>query len=205
MKIETLFFGDRWANSYLLTDENGVSALVDPGAPTPRLTDALAGKNVRCILLTHGHFDHILAAPAVREKTGAEILIHRLDAPMTEDAGLNLSLHALGRDHTPFSPDRLLEDGDVLPFGNLRVLHTPGHTPGSVCYIGDGFIVSGDTLFAGGIGRTDLPGSDPAEMKKSLRRLVALPGDSDVYPGHGDATTLQNERVNNYYVNYLIR
>lgn len=205
MKIETLYFGSRWANTYLLTDENGVSALVDPGAPTPRLPKALEGKDVRYILLTHGHYDHITSVSPVKEITGAQVMIHRLDAPMTEDAGLNLSLLAVGRMTASFSPDHLLEDGEELPFGGVRVLHTPGHTPGSVCFIGADFIISGDTLFEGGIGRTDFPGSDLEDMKRSLRRLVNLPGDYAVYPGHGDATTLENERMNNYYINYLIK
>ena len=204
MKIEALYFGDRWANSYLLTDDDGVSALVDPGAPTPRLPKALEGKNVRYILLTHGHYDHITAVPAVKEATGAQVMIHRLDAPMTEDAGSSLALLALGRSPEPFTPDRLLEDGEVLSFGDIRVLHTPGHTPGSVCFVGGDYILSGDTLFAGGIGRTDFPGSDPADMKKSLRRLVGLSGDYTVYPGHGESTTLENERVNNCYIRYFI-
>lgn len=204
MTIETLFFGGNWANTYLLTDGRGVSAVVDPGAPTPRLLEALDGRNVKYILLTHGHFDHITGAPAVKEQTGAEILIHRDDAPMTEDPAKSLALAALGRGQTPFSADRLLDDGQTLPFGDIRVLHTPGHTPGSVCYLCEDIIISGDTLFAGGIGRTDFPGGDLGEMKRSLRKLLALPGDFTVYPGHGEATTLENERVNNDHIHFLV-
>ena len=205
MKIETLFFGDRWANTYLLTDDNGECAAVDPGAPTPRLIEMLEGRGVKYILLTHGHFDHIASVPALREKTGAKVLIHPLDAPMTEDSDRNLSAHALGRALPPFTADRLIEDGEILDFGGLKVLHTPGHTPGSVCFVGDNFIISGDTLFAGGIGRTDFPGGSLAEMTASLKKLVALSGDYGVYPGHGGATTLETERNENYYIRMLLQ
>ena len=192
------------ANTYLLEQE-GVCLIVDPGdANSPALARAKEIGNVAWILLTHGHFDHILGAAAFRRETGAPLVIHALDAPMLTDPVR--SLHAwmgegLGAQE-PVDADRLVGDGAELPFGDtgIRVLHTPGHSPGSVCYAVGDLLFSGDTLFCGSMGCVDFPGGDAGQMTESLRRLAALEGERTVLPGHGEATTLSRERAENPYV-----
>ncbi len=195
---------DMGENTYLLAQE-GACLIVDPGRPdSPALAAAKAVGPVVYVLLTHGHFDHLLGAAAVCRETGATLIVHRLDQPMLTDAVRNLYA-LMGEGLAPFEPvsaDRLAEEGDELPFGNavIRVLHTPGHSPGSVCYeIGD-LLFTGDTLFAGSMGRVDFPGGNARQMEESLRRLASLEGERTVLPGHGPATTLSRERTENLFV-----
>ena len=158
---------------------------------------------IKYILLTHGHIDHLGAARAVRELVGAKIVLGRADREYA-NGRLDLSYaKELGMVYAdPFELDILVDGGDTVTLGKttFRAVATPGHTPGSVCLICNGVIFSGDTLFADSCGRTDFPGSDPVEMTRSLKKLAALPGDYDVLPGHGDATTLSYEREHNPYM-----
>lgn len=198
MKILSQTVGAIGTNCYLLCDEKaGVAAMIDPGAEPEKILSLLekSGCRAQMILLTHGHFDHIGAAAAVRAATHAPLFAAAPEKDLLQSAAKNLSV-SIGGSACTLSPDRLLADGEEIALGSLRLttLFTPGHTAGCCCFIGEGFIFSGDTLFAGACGRTDLPTSSPAAMQASLRRLFALEGEYTVYPGHGGATTLSAER-----------
>ncbi len=202
MEICTLSVGRLETNCYIVWEkEDKQAVIIDPGAEAGRILDEVkrTGVHVRHVLLTHVHYDHILAAREVLNATGADLLV-----PAGDVFALTNPVHSLLAVFLPgcrcdLQADRALEDGDVVQAGalSLTVLSTPGHTPGSVCYCGDGVIFSGDTLFEGGEGRTDFPGGDEAAMRRSLRTLAQLPGDRIVYPGHGGSTTLARERLTN--------
>lgn len=198
MEIRTIPVGELETNCYLAWEEDKQAVVIDPGAEAGRILGEAekAGVQVRQVLLTHVHFDHMLAAREVMEATGAGLSVHEADAAaLTNPARSLLALFMPGRRYA-LSAGRLLTEGDTVEAGQLKltVLHTPGHTPGSVCFRTGGVIFSGDTLFMDGEGRTDFPGGDPAAMRASLRRLAELPDDYAVYPGHGPATTLSRER-----------
>ncbi len=187
--------GDYLANCVILSDPQGRTAVIDPGDEAPRLLQRLGDKaaQVEAILLTHAHFDHILAVRELQEATGAPLFIHASDAPALSDASLSL-IPSYRRPYV-LCADRLLQDGDTVTVGSLAltVLHTPGHTPGSCCYGCEDVLIAGDTLFAGSVGRTDLPGGNTAVLFESLRRLAALPAEWRVIPGHGEETTIGYE------------
>ena len=190
-------------NSYILTDtETGYSAVIDPDLirHTPKyLAD---NYDIRLILLTHCHFDHVYSAEELRKLTGAKILVHKDDAKGLLDADINLSYIA-GGEEISFSADETLFDGEKITLGNteIEVLHTPGHTKGSVCFLADNVLFSGDTLFSGSVGRTDFPSGSFSDMMRSMQRLKKLDGMLTVYPGHGSSTSLESEISNNPYMN----
>ena len=203
--VDSLALGPVSANTYIVPDDaTGETAVIDAGACTDELLDKLKDKNVRYILLTHGHYDHILGVPALKAHTGAEVLIHKADADCFWDTEKSLASFDHSFSQTPMKADRLLSDGEEIHLGEtvLSVLHTPGHTKGGVCYIDyqDRLIFSGDTLFCLTAGRTDFPGGSFEELMASLITLRNLPGDYIVYPGHNRATTLEHERVRNRYM-----
>ncbi len=186
LQVETIVLGELETNCYVVTVD-GVTAVIDPAEASDELFALIKDRTIDLILNTHGHFDHVGGDWALQE-TGASVRIHQADLPFLD--------HAFP-DHPPV--DRHLEEGDeVLP--GLRVLHVPGHSPGSVAFVGKGVLFTGDLLFAESIGRTDLPGGSLEAIKASLRRIVALPGDYRVYPGHGPRTTLKRERTTNGYL-----
>ena len=208
VKIPSVGYG---SNCWLLIDEeSGAYAMIDPSPEIDAIRSALERRglqpgNLRYILLTHGHFDHILSVDALRDLTGAPVFIHRADADFLTNSEHNGYKFFFRREFTMRPAERLLEDGDVLPLGNteIRVLHTPGHTGGCVCYIAGDAMFTGDTLFDQDIGRTDLYSGDPDALQRSLQRLAALPGDYTLYPGHGSVTTLEKQRNYNYYLKSL--
>lgn len=203
IKLRMIPVGLLGANCYLLCNQDTHEAVViDPGADYPRIKKQLdlVASTAKAVLLTHGHFDHCNAA-AEFKRNGAKIYLHRADKILLE-TDYNMS-SLTGEVFHSFEPDVLLENGDKINECGMTfdVLHTPGHTAGSVCYVvGDG-IFSGDTLFYLGVGRTDLPTGDAHAIIGSVRNvLFALKGDYKVYPGHGEITSLEFERRNNPYV-----
>jgi len=199
MKVVTLSPLAWESNSYLLI-EKGEALLIDSGASPDKISAALAreGATLKAILLTHGHFDHILSIDRLRETYGVPVYIHKEDAPMLTDGRLNAYAYFFRENRTWMPADKLLTDDERIPFGDksISVIHTPGHTGGSVCYLVDDLLFSGDTLFADGYGRTDLDGGDSAALTHSLQTLFALPTTLKVYAGHGMATTLENAKYN---------
>ena len=187
------------SNSYLLV-ENGKALLIDAGAPADKVTAALKAENAELcgILLTHGHFDHILSIDRLREIYGVPVYIHKDDAPMLTDGHLNAYATFFRENRTWQPADKLLENGNTIPFGEktITVLHTPGHTRGSVSYRVEDILFSGDTLFADGYGRTDLAGGSYEELTRSLGKLFALSPTLTVYPGHGMTATLEQVKRN---------
>lgn len=205
LKLTTFAPGMVYANCYIVKDEeSGDAFVVDPGAYNKRFESALreAGvEKLRYILLTHGHFDHISGVKELKENFGGEIVIHREDAECLYDKSKSLASKFFFPQHD-VTADVLVKDGDRLSFGGgeIEVIHTPGHTRGSVCYILEDIMLSGDTLFRNSIGRTDFPGGSIEEMKESLKRLAALERNYTVYPGHAESTTLEAEKKYNPYM-----
>ncbi len=194
------------ANCWLIADEkNGRAAVVDPAWLTDEMKEILTdrGIEVEYILLTHGHFDHILGVAALKEFSGAKIAIHAEDADCLHDEEKSLA-KGNTNDFTPANADILLNDGDVLKVGDIeiKVMHTPGHTPGGVCYIieDEKTILTGDTLFCMTVGRTDFPGGSSEILAESLEKLIALDGDYVILPGHNRETTLERERTRNRFI-----
>lgn len=208
MEIIKMTGGPAAANMYILFNEGSHDAvIIDASCPAERVLSVLKEEQLRlrAILLTHGHFDHIMSADDLRKKTGASVYIHRNDDEMLEDPEKNLSLMMTGRPVKTSLSDEVAEDGDIINEAGLSlyVMHTPGHTRGSVCYIAEGELFSGDTLFHMGIGRTDLPGGSFEILENSLKKILTVEGDPTVLPGHGESTSLLFEKDNNPFMSML--
>lgn len=202
MQLYTLCSRPMEENCYILDTGDG-AVVIDPGDKPWRLLDFLDthGLTVKIVLLTHGHFDHIGAVPALWERFRPEICIHEKDAAMLTDPEESLA-GRFGVPQTPVAPTRLLHEGDAVTCGDttLKVLGTPGHTLGSVCYKTDGILFTGDTLFKDNIGRTDFPGGSKYTLSQSLLRLAGMDGVYRVLAGHGAETTLDREKRRNPYM-----
>lgn len=196
MTVETLVLGYCSENCYVVYDEDRRALIIDPGDEAPRIVSFVEerGLTVEAVVLTHAHFDHLMAVKEVKEHTGAPLLIHEADARILNDPAYTLVAFPY-----KLTPDRLLHEGDTVTVGmmNFTVLHTPGHTEGCICLLGEDVLFAGDTLFAGSVGRVDLPGADRNKQQQTLKRLATLPDHLRVLSGHGPSTVLGTEkRVN---------
>ncbi len=205
MKIYKYTVGSMSTNCYFAVDEDTLETMVvDPGDDFEKIASVISSKGLRVvkILLTHAHFDHILALEKLRELTSAPLLIHKDDEKGLYDPEKTLVLRFTGRLFSPKPAEVLLSDGDKISVGKstFTVMHTPGHTPGSICILSDDAIISGDTLFRGSIGRYDFPGGDYDRLMTSLEKLKSLNFDYKIYPGHGPSTHLNYEKENNLYL-----
>lgn len=206
MKVLLLSGGMLPTNCYFLIDEKTKkSAVVDPGFYSTQMEAVIqdiGADNVDYILLTHGHFDHMLGAGKVKKQTGAKVVITAADSGMLQDDHLNLAALFTSERPTLREADILVKDGDVLPLGELaiRVIATPGHTVGGCCYQVENAVFTGDTLMRGTIGRSDFPTGNYTDLLASVKKLGELPGDYHVYPGHESETTLAYERENNPFL-----
>ncbi len=206
MNVIPMVLGPLQTNCYIVYGKNGKAAVIDPAYSADEIERVLAEKSLILdkILLTHAHFDHIMAAEELR-KNGAKLYVHKDDDRMLHDPSLNCMLEFMGRTIDFARTDVLLDDGDVIDIGDerLTVIHTPGHTKGSVCYMSDEYIFSGDTLFCGSVGRCDLYGGSYDTLMLSLKKLNRFEKDYIVFPGHGGNTTLNNEKNDNVYMKIL--
>ncbi len=183
-----------WGSNCYLLCADGEAFVIDPSPSADAiLRHAQQAKvSIKAILLTHGHFDHVLSAGTLHQRTGAPIMIHEADAEMLADGHKNAYAAFFGQDRAFAPADGLLRDGQILTLGQetVKLISTPGHSKGSCCFLADDLIVTGDTLFAQGYGRTDLWGGDMRELVGSLGKLSALPHGLTIYPGHGESATL---------------
>ena len=193
------------SNCYVLTD-HGHAVVVDPSVDAEMIFDCVrkAGCVLDAVLLTHGHFDHITSIDLLRRQSGVSVYLHEEDTPMLADGNKNAYRTFFGMDRIYRPAEEHLFDGQILTVGqaNLRVIHTPGHSPGSCCFLNgrEGWMITGDTLFADSYGRCDLWGGSMSEMRRSLQKLRDFDGKLTVYPGHGRSARLSVALDNAYYL-----
>jgi len=198
-------FGSLANNCCLIVDDaTNKSALVDCTEYSQKMLDLIGDTDLEYILLTHGHYDHITGAKQIKEQFGCKIAVSQQDAPMLTSARHSLAVF-MGGEQNNCEPDIIINDGDIITLGEteIKVISTPGHTKGSVCFIAGDSLFSGDTLFKMSCGRTDFPGGSWEEMQQSLKKLSELDGDMKVYTGHDSITSLDFERKNNIYMKNL--
>jgi len=207
MIIEKFIVGPLDVNCYIISHEGNKEAIIiDPGDEPDRIIEYIREKelSVKKIVYTHTHFDHVGALPELKEATGAELMMHKEEFPIYDAARDMAAFWGYQIDPLP-KPDVLLSEGDHVTIGDLsfQVLHTPGHSPGSICLYGEGILITGDTLFAGSVGRTDLEGGSLENLKTSFKRLMALPEGTHVLPGHGPESTIGEEKRFNFFLGEL--
>ena len=203
MIIKSLAVGPLESNCFIIADENTKEVLViDPGDEPDRILDLINENdfNVKYIVCTHAHFDHVGAVPDLKKETGAKIVIHRDEIEIYKSTKDQAALWGYELDPLP-EPDMFVSEGDKLEIGDLRfeILHTPGHSPGGICLYGEGILITGDTLFAGSVGRTDFYGGDMEKLKSSFKRLMSLSDEVKVLPGHGPESTIGKEKSDNFF------
>ncbi len=199
MTIERLELGPFASNCYIVSAESSKEGIIiDPGAEANQILKRVRdlGLEIKLIVLTHGHMDHFGALKEVKEATGAKVAIHADDARSLQ-ARYSPDVVSRHSSEAPPPPDQLLKGGDSIDIGSLHflVLHTPGHSPGGICLLGEGVVFTGDTLFNFGIGRFDMPGGNGSQLMNNIHtKLMILPDNTVVYPGHGPETTIGTER-----------
>lgn len=198
--LPTGMFG---SNCYIIGDK-GEGVIIDPGVETSEILDAAEreGLKIKYIILTHAHIDHICSVDEVREKTGAKVVVHEADIPALNDPRLNVS-HYTGQGRTFKAADMQVRDGDIIKAGDmvLEIIHTPGHTPGGICIKTGNMVFTGDTLFKMSVGRTDLGRGNMDQLIHSVKnKLLTLPDETVVYPGHGESTTIGDEKRSNPFI-----
>lgn len=204
MLIKRLAVGPLESNCFIFADEKTKEALlIDPGDEPDRILDLISEDNLKLkyIVCTHAHFDHVGAIPELKNKTNAKIVIHHDELDIYKHTREQAAI-LWGFELEPLpEPDVFVSEGDKLEVGDLkfRILHTPGHSPGSICLYGEGVVITGDTLFAGSVGRTDLFGGNIEKLKRSFRKLMALEDEIRVFPGHGHESTIGKERTDNFW------
>ena len=210
MNLKKFAVGAMGTNCYFLIDEpTKLTAVTDPGESAGAIFEKLNERGLKCeyILLTHGHYDHIMALGELRALTGAPVVMHAADANMLADPELSYMRRFGGLELTFAPPEITVDDGEIVKLGGteIKVMHTPGHSPGSVCYLikdkANNYLISGDTLFLGDVGLYNLTGGSYSALVNSLHRIAALDGEWLVYPGHGPSTRLSRERETNMYLN----
>ena len=205
MKISSYTVGPFQENAYLVVDESARECVfIDPGEEGERLLKAIkaSGATLKAIWLTHAHLDHVGAVAAIKRVYDVPVYLHPLDRPLYDRADRQAAAYGLPFEQPP-APDRELAEGDTVTVGNIafEVMHVPGHAPGHVIFHREDIAFVGDLVFAGSIGRTDLPGSNPQDMTESLERISTLNPELALYPGHGPATTLERELFSNPFLN----
>lgn len=203
MLIKKIVVGPLQVNCFIIADEASKKAVViDPGDEPDRIMDIIKNDrlSVDYIICTHGHFDHVGAVSDLKKETGAKVAIHRDELEIYNAALDMAAFWGFALDPLP-EPDMLLIDGDNIKTGALdfKVLHTPGHSPGGLCLYGNNIVITGDTLFAGSVGRTDFYGGDIKKLKKSFNRLMALPETTKVLTGHGPESSIGHEKRSNMF------
>ncbi len=203
MIIKSIAVGPLQANCIIVADDASKKAIVvDPGDESERIVGIInaMGLTVEVIVCTHGHFDHMGVVGDIKNRTGARVAIHRDELALYNGAKDMAAFWGHSLDVPP-EPDILLSEGDTLTIGalNFSILHTPGHSPGGISLYAGNTVITGDTLFKGSVGRTDFYGGDKEKLKQSFRRLMALPEDTNVLPGHGPATTIGCEKKKNMF------
>ena len=203
MIIRTVVVGPLQVNCFLIGDEISKRAMVvDPGDEPDRILEIAGreGLTIEYVVCTHAHFDHVGAVPDIKNHTQAKIVIHRDELEIYHAARDMAAFWGYEIDPLP-EPDLFVGEGDEIPVGALafKVIHTPGHSPGGICLLGEGIVLTGDTLFAGSVGRTDFHGGDMARLKQSFDRLMTLPPGTRVLTGHGPATTIEREWSENFF------
>jgi hydroxyacylglutathione hydrolase len=203
MIVKGLAVGPLEANCFIVADEGSKRAMIiDPGDEPDRIMSAVGegGLSVDYLVCTHAHFDHVGAVPEIKKATGARIVIHTDEMEIYLGARDMAAFWGYGIEPLP-EPDILVKEGDEIRLGTLvfKVLHTPGHSPGGICLLGEGVVITGDTLFAGSVGRTDFHGGDMSRLRQSFDRLLALPPDTEILAGHGPRSTIGRERSENFF------
>lgn len=205
MKVVRINAGEFGSNCWLVIDEVSAEAVViDPSPEIDRIKSALADRevNLEYIFLTHGHFDHMTSCDTLRDFSDAPLCVHREDAVCLVNSEYNAYRKFMADDLTFRPADILIEEGDTFKFGSLEVslIHTPGHTKGSVCYFIGDCMFTGDTLFDGGVGRCDLPGGSMESLIESLKKIKSIGRDYKIFTGHGSNTTLEKQKAFNVYL-----
>lgn len=205
LKVERLIVGPLSSNCYIVWDDSvKQGVIIDPGEDADVILSTVKdfGISIKYILATHGHFDHVAAVASLKRNLNAEFLAHKEDFFFIEDGENSARRWGFNIEQPP-NPDRFIEDGDIIEFGDfkLEVMHTPGHSPGGVSFLYNRMVFGGDTLFKGSIGRTDFRKGSFEELTKSIKtRFYSLPDDTIVYTGHGPFTTISDEKKYNPFV-----